>query len=86
MSSDKTMKRELGYLFALILCWEIYNDKTDMVETIVWPFVSYIAAVSGLHIYRGMHGQPPVSPNRGRASNSGQHTDRQREQPDLRDK
>ena len=51
----KTYKRELAILFSGILVWEIYNGNTEMVQIIVWPVISLIAASAGLHIYGGMH-------------------------------
>ncbi len=48
---SKTFKREIAVLFAGVLCYAIYQGEVEMVEAIVWPFVSYIAAASGLHIW-----------------------------------
>lgn len=63
--TDKTGKRELGFLFAGVLCYAILQGEVEMVKVIVWPFVSYIAAASGLHIYKQL--QQPGS----QASNGG---------------
>ena len=48
---NKTWKRELGVLFAAVLCYEIFIGNTEMVDIIIWPFVTFIAASAGLHIY-----------------------------------
>lgn len=76
---SKTFKREFAAAFALILCWSIYNDNTEMVEVIVWPFVSYIAAVSGLHIYRGMQSTGSSQLSNRRGPERSRHTDREGE-------
>lgn len=82
---EKTGKRELAWLFAGILCYEIFIQNTDMVEIIVWPFVTYIAAASGLHIYgRMQRDQGSVVPDRRRPQRSGQRAGREDEYPDSR--
>lgn len=48
----KTGKRELAWVFSAVLVWSIYSGDSDMVEAIIWPILSYIAAASGLHIYQ----------------------------------
>lgn len=82
---NKTWKRELGLLFAVILCYEVYTNNVEMVEVIVWPFVTFIAAAAGLHIYGKLqrNGGTFIS-NRGRTQRSGQRTGREDEQPDCR--
>jgi hypothetical protein len=62
----KTYKRELSLVFSAILIWEIYNGSTEMVEIIVWPIVSLIAASAGLHIYSGVQQGAAKSADRGR--------------------
>lgn len=72
---NKTLKRELAVLFSLILCWEIYINNVSMVEVIVWPVVSLIAASAGLHLYGGVQqGGGTFSTNRGRTQRSSQRT------------
>jgi len=85
MKTKKTGKRELGWLFAGILCYEIFIGNAEMVEVIVWPFVTFIAAAASIHVYGGLHkdGSTFVS-NRGRTQRSGEHTDREDQQPDPR--
>lgn len=63
----KTYKRELALVFSSILVWEIYNGNTEMVEVIIWPIVSLIAAAAGLHIYGGMHKGSTESSDRRRS-------------------
>ena len=48
---DKTWKRELAVGFAILLGYEICKNNVEMVEVIIWPVLSFIAAASGLHIY-----------------------------------
>jgi hypothetical protein len=48
---NKTFKREFGAIFVAVLCYQIYQGDVSMVEVIVWPFITFIAAASGLHIY-----------------------------------
>jgi len=62
----KTYKRELALVFSGILVWEIYNGNTEMVEIIVWPIISLIAAAAGLHIYGGMQQGSTKPSDRGR--------------------
>jgi len=47
----KSGKRELAFIFSSILVYSIYKDNVAMVEVIVWPIMSFIAASAGLHIY-----------------------------------
>lgn len=49
---EKTGKREIALLLTGILVWSIYKGEVGMVEAIVWPILSYVAAASGLHIYQ----------------------------------
>ena len=48
---DKTGKREIALGLTGVLVWSIFQGNTAMVEVIVWPILSYVAAASGLHIY-----------------------------------
>lgn len=48
---NKTWKRETGILFTALLCYQIYLNNIAMVEVIIWPFITFIAAAAGLHIY-----------------------------------
>lgn len=50
--TEKTGKREIALLLTGILVWSIYKGDVSMVEAIVWPILSYVAAASGLHIYQ----------------------------------
>ena len=50
-STGKTGKRELAFVFASILVYEIYSNNIEMVGIIIWPIMSFIAAAAGLHIY-----------------------------------
>mgnify|MGYP001549234469 CR=1 FL=1 len=49
---NKTGKREIALVLTAILVWSIYQGEVEMVEAIVWPVLSYVAAASGLHIYK----------------------------------
>lgn len=48
---NKTGKRELAFVFSVILIYQIFQNNVEMVEVIIWPIVSLIAAAAGLHIY-----------------------------------
>ena len=50
----KTGKRELAWVFAGVLCYEILIDNTEMVEILIWPFVTFIAAAASIHTYGRM--------------------------------
>lgn len=47
----KTGKREYAFLFVVLLCFLIYQDNTEILEIVIWPFITFIAASAGLHIY-----------------------------------
>lgn len=47
----KTGKREYAFLFVVLICWLIYQDNKELLEILIWPFISFIAASAGLHIY-----------------------------------
>jgi uncharacterized protein (DUF2164 family) len=49
--ASKTFKREYAAAFAGVLLYTIYMGDTEMVNIIIWPFVTFIAAAAGLHIY-----------------------------------
>jgi hypothetical protein len=49
--ASKTFKREYAAAFVAVLCLKIYQGDVQMVEAIVWPFISFVAASAGLHIY-----------------------------------
>ena len=63
---SKTGKRELGLVFAGVLCYVILQGEVEMVKAIVWPVMAYIAAASGLHIYGQLQQPGPKAPNGGR--------------------
>jgi len=85
MLRDKTLKRELTALFSIILCWEIYINNVEMVEVIVWPVVTLIAASAGLHLYGGMQqGGGSFTSNRGRTQRSSQRPSGEDKYPDNR--
>lgn len=85
MISEKTGKRELAWLFAGIMCYAIFTDKVEMVDIIVWPFVTYIAAASGLHIYGRMQRDRSTEVSyRRRPQRSGQRAGREDEYTDDR--
>lgn len=50
--ANKTLKREYAAALMFILIWSIWNNNVEMVEVIIWPILSYVAAVSGLHIFK----------------------------------
>lgn len=49
--TTKTGKRELAWVFAGVLCYEIFIGNTEMVSILVWPFVTFIAAAASIHTY-----------------------------------
>lgn len=82
---NKTYKRELSLVFSAILIWEIYNGNTQMVEIIIWPIISLIAASAGLHIYNGMQQPKSSGFTRGvRDQRSSEYPDRQNQYSDGR--
>lgn len=49
--SKKTYKREMSVVLLVILVYTILEGDTEMVEAIIWPFLSFIATSVGIHIY-----------------------------------
>jgi len=49
--SGKTFKREYAGAMFIVLMYLVLYDKTEMVELVIWPFLSFIATSAGLHIY-----------------------------------
>jgi hypothetical protein len=48
---NKTFKREYAGAMFIVLMYLVLYDKTEMVELVIWPFLSFIATSAGLHIY-----------------------------------
>jgi len=44
----KTWSRETALVLLALLGWSIYKENVNLVEVIVWPFVSYAAVAFGL--------------------------------------
>lgn len=63
----KTFKREIGLAFAAVLMYMVYTNNVEMVEVIVWPFVSYVAAASGIHTWKLLEGKPSKPTDGGRS-------------------
>lgn len=49
--SNKTFKREYAGAMFMVLMYLVLYGKTEMVELVIWPFLSFIATSAGLHIY-----------------------------------
>lgn len=49
--NHKTFKREYAGAMFIVLMYLVLYDKTEMVELVIWPFLSFIATSAGLHIY-----------------------------------
>lgn len=47
----KTGKREYAFVLLTVLLYMVLLDKREMVEIIVWPFLSFVATAAGLTIY-----------------------------------
>lgn len=48
---NKTGKREYALILMGVLLYSIYQNNVEMVEIIIWPCLSFIATVAGIHIY-----------------------------------
>ncbi len=48
INKGKTWKRELGFLFFLVLCYLIYWESLEALAIVVTPFVLFISAAFGL--------------------------------------
>lgn len=49
--NNKTFKREYAGAMFIVLMYLVLYDKTEMVDLVIWPFLSFIATSAGLHIY-----------------------------------
>lgn len=58
----KTGKREYAFLFVALICFLVYQGDKDVLEIVIWPFITFIAAAAGLHIYdkNSVAHNPPV--------------------------
>ena len=65
MKSEKTFKREIAAIFAVLFSYVVISGNVAMAEVIVWPIVSYIAAVSGIHTYKLLLDKPSGSSGKG---------------------
>lgn len=81
-TDHKTYKRELSLVFSAVLLYQVWIQNEAMVSIIVWPFLSFIAASAGLHIYGGMHRKPPKPPHGGRPQRGSQRPSREDQHPD----
>ena len=53
----KTLKREYAFTLFCLLVHQTIFGTTQTLEVIVWPFLSFIAAVAGIHTFtRGQEG------------------------------
>lgn len=48
---NKTGKREYAALLMITLGWLVYTGNAEMMNIVVWPFLSFVATSVGLHIY-----------------------------------
>lgn len=49
---EKTFKREYAAIFVMVLVYMVVvKNNLEMVAIIIWPFISFVAASAGLHIY-----------------------------------
>lgn len=62
----KTFKREISIAFAAVLLYMVFTNNVEMVEVVVWPFVTFIAAASGIHTWKLLEDKPSKSSDRGR--------------------
>lgn len=48
---DKTGKREYAFLLMCALGYLLWTGDTEMMQIVVWPFLSFVATAAGIHIY-----------------------------------
>lgn len=48
---EKTFKREYAFALIAMLLYQVFQGEHEMVEAIIWPFLSFVATSAGLHIY-----------------------------------
>ncbi len=51
--ADKTLKREYALILFGVLIWKIIEGDLSMVEVLLMPVMTYIAAVAGIHLMAG---------------------------------
>lgn len=49
--SRKTFKREYAFLLMIGLGYTLWENNVEMMEVVVWPFLSFVATSAGIHIY-----------------------------------
>lgn len=47
----KTGKREYAFVFVVLICYLVYHESKDILQVVIWPFITFIAAAAGMHIY-----------------------------------
>lgn len=82
----KTFKRELAILLIVWLVYIVEVKDVQIIEILVWPVFSYVTAAFGLDAYGKLQQGSTKSSNGRRSERSSEHTSRQREHPDYRDK
>ena len=82
----KTFKRELAVVLLLWLVYLVETKDINIVEILVWPVFSFAAAAFGYDAYGKLQQGSSKPSHRWRSQRSSEHTDRQGEHPDYRDK
>ncbi len=51
MLKGKTGKREYALVLMGVLLYSVYQNNVEMVAIIIWPCLSFLPTVAGIHIY-----------------------------------
>lgn len=78
----KTYKRELAVALLVWLAYVVEVKDANIVEILVWPVFSFVAAAFGFDQYAKLQQGASKSSNGGRSERSGQHANRENKYPD----
>ena len=78
----KTYKRELAVALLVWLAYVVEVKDANIVEILVWPVFSFVAAAFGFDQYAKLQQGTTKPSNGGRSERSGQHANRENKYPD----
>lgn len=82
----KTYKREVAVALLLWLAYVVEVKEANLVEILVWPIFSFVAAAFGFDQYAKLQQAGSLkSSDRGRTQRSSEHTGRADQYSDYRD-
>tara|TARA_R110001592_G_scaffold11275_4_gene56133 strand:- start:1067 stop:1291 length:225 start_codon:yes stop_codon:yes gene_type:complete len=73
---EKTFKREVAILLLLWLGYVVEVKDAEIIQILVWPIFSFVAAAFGFDAYSKLQRNPPEPPDGRGTERSSQHPDR----------